>query len=73
MTKKWPYFDQIMTKKWPFFESERENNDQKMTFLNIFKFFSGVNILPFWLLDSYRMGYLFPHGTCDAGHIKNEK
>ena len=26
-----------------------------------------------WLLDSYRMRYLFPHGTRDARHNKNEK
>ena len=31
---------------------------------------SGVNILPFWLLDSYRMGYLFPHGMHGARQIK---
>ena len=37
---------------------------------------SGVNILLFRLVplvDSYSMGYLFPHGTRDACRIKNKK
>ena len=36
------------------------------------KIYSGVNILPFWLLDSSRMRYLFPHGIHDACQNKNE-
>ena len=35
-------------------------------------FKAGVNILPFWLLDSSRMSYLFPHGIHDECQNENE-
>ena len=60
--KKLPYFDQIMTKKRPFFESERENNDQKMTFFkNFFKKFKNALFLGyFYFISSYNQNWVLP-------------
>ena len=69
MTKKWPYFDQIMTKKWPFFESERENNDQKMTFFNIF--LKNVK-MPYFLVNSILFHLIMKIGFFQIGPVSRQ-